>query len=323
MNILNTIDYLLLLFFMYIPLHSALHSPSSPQIARIIYLYLTLECVIYVATPFPLEFKNQRESISKDIHVDLVLSKSKENIKNFTTRKNLTKRYNKLENEIIADFKIKFKKIPLFLKKKEKFFKNRTNNNNTNKSIIADLIIKLRPLSEYDDENMLNRLNRSLFSTNDSIHNNGRILFEIDENNPNLDDDDNGGVFIKEDISNGNDNKKYDDKSISNKLYEDDVEEKYLPSQTEMMTPTTSIVDIEPKITIINTSSFFAVDTTTPSYTQSTTTEIITTLPITTTTTSKTISYPDNPQFVECINSCGTDHDCVRTKCLSDSTYFG
>ena len=42
---------------------------------------------------------------------------------------------------------------------------------------------------------------------------------------------------------------------------------------------------------------------------------------------STTISNPDslseNPQFLECITSCGTDHDCVRTKCLLDSTYFG
>ncbi|RNA17285.1 hypothetical protein BpHYR1_044540 [Brachionus plicatilis] len=43
----------------------------------------------------------------------------------------------------------------------------------------------------------------------------------------------------------------------------------------------------------------------------------------TTATTTKSVSYPNNPQFVECINSCGTDHDCVRTKCLLDSTYFG
>lgn len=31
----------------------------------------------------------------------------------------------------------------------------------------------------------------------------------------------------------------------------------------------------------------------------------------------------DNPQFLACINACGTDHDCVREKCLLDSTYFG
>ena len=30
-----------------------------------------------------------------------------------------------------------------------------------------------------------------------------------------------------------------------------------------------------------------------------------------------------NPQFVECVNACGIDHDCVRTKCVIDSTYFG
>ena len=36
-----------------------------------------------------------------------------------------------------------------------------------------------------------------------------------------------------------------------------------------------------------------------------------------------TMVNPQNPQFLECINACGTDHECVRNKCLMDSTYFG
>jgi hypothetical protein len=31
----------------------------------------------------------------------------------------------------------------------------------------------------------------------------------------------------------------------------------------------------------------------------------------------------DNPQFIACMESCNTDHECVRTQCLLDSTYIG
>ena len=38
---------------------------------------------------------------------------------------------------------------------------------------------------------------------------------------------------------------------------------------------------------------------------------------------TKVSIHKDNPQFMQCVNTCGSDHECIRQRCLLDSTYFG
>lgn len=147
-------------------------------------------------------------------------------------------------------------------------------------------------------------MNSSIF--NDQEAHGGRILFEQDDKM----DMDANSLFIKEELV---DNKQ---ESLSDSF---NMIENVQISTTNFYTYTSSsesdtVEESRQKNEEIhqNETIYMSTIPTDPS--------IITT---STPTTTKSISYPNNPQFVECINSCGTDHDCVRTKCLSDSTYFG
>lgn len=186
-----------------------------------------------------------------------------------------------------------FAEIELNIDQKNNLIKNFTNN-----QIIADLVLNFKP-------DFLDQLNNNSV-LNDLEANGGRILYEQNDKM----DLDAHSLFIKEQIVNSkqdslsDSSNKIEDVQMlttsyythrsSSELNRSDENRQKNEETHQNETIYTSTIPTDPSI----------ISTSTP-------------------TTTKSVSYPNNPQFVECINSCGTDHDCVRTKCLSDSTYFG